>query len=175
MLIGVIGKAGAGKDTFAKYFIDRGWKRYGFADPLKRMLECAFDIDPAVWDDHETKERKIPWLGRSPRYLAQTIGTEWGRNLVHPDVWLLLAEQVMIKEPKLIIPDVRFDNEAQWILRNGGTLIMVQKDEQWAVDNGGHASENGITRYYAGHVVYNNGTIEELHGQASRILQLIGA
>jgi hypothetical protein len=170
MLVGVTGKAGAGKDTFAKYFIDRhGFVRYGFADPLKRMLETGFDIDPGVWDDHATKEAPIPWLGRSPRYLAQTIGTDWGREMVHPDVWLLLAEQVMIKNPNLIIPDVRFDNEANWIRRHGGVVVRVTVRNDWAVDNAGHASEKGVSDAYVNHTILNDGTIEDLHKSAARV------
>jgi hypothetical protein len=169
MLIGVTGKAGAGKDTFAKYFIDKGWKRYGFADPLKRMLEVGFDLDPSVWDQHEIKEAEIPWLGRSPRYLAQTIGTDWGRKMVHPDVWLLLAEQVLIKEPQLIIPDVRFDNEARWIREHGGVVIRVCKTIDWTVDNGEHESEKGVSDDYVSRAVINDGTIDDLHKSAARI------
>jgi hypothetical protein len=169
MLIGVTGKAGSGKDTFAKFFIDKGWTRHGFADPLKRMLEAGFGIDPEAWIYHKLKEQKIPWLGKSPRYLAQTLGTDWGRQMVHPDVWLLLSEQVLIKEPKLIIPDVRFDNEARWIREHGGVVIRICKTVDWVSDNSEHVSEQGISDDYISRVVVNDGTIAELHKSAARV------
>lgn len=174
MLVGVTGKAGAGKDTFAKYFIERGWRRYAFAGPLKRMLEAGFSIDPTVWDDHEAKEKTIPWLGKSARYLAQTIGTEWGRNMIHPDVWLLIAEQALFSDTRpMIVTDVRFDNEALWIRKHGGVVVRVEAADEWTPDNAGHASEKGVADGLVNHVVRNDGTIEDLHSYAERILKLI--
>jgi len=172
MLVGVTGKAGAGKDTFAKFFTDRGYARHSFADPIKRMIELAFDLDPSVWDDREAKEAPIPWLGKSPRYLAQTLGTEWGREKVHPDLWLLLAEQAVLKHANLIIPDARFDNEARWIREHGGVIVRVERPDPQAMDNAGHASEAGVDPGYCDYIVQNRGTIEDLTESAANLYNL---
>ncbi len=167
MLIGITGSAGSGKDTFAKYFIDNhNFFRYSLADPIKRMIEAGFDMTPDIWDDREAKEKDIEWLGRSPRYLAQTLGTEWGRELVHPNLWLLLAEQELAYHQHVIIPDVRFDNEAAWIEKNGGVLVKVYS-RSMNVDNRKHASEAGINHDLITIRVRNNGTIMDLHKTAA--------
>ncbi len=174
MLLGITGKAGSGKDTFAKYFIEQhDFTRYAFAGPIKRMIEAGFGLTPDIWDDREKKEQEIEWLGRSPRYLAQTIGTEWGRELVHADLWLLLAEQARCRHDNLIITDVRFDNEAQWIKEHGGHVVSIEA-RGMAVDNQKHASEGGVHPAYIDITVRNTGTIEHLHTKASDVFMLLG-
>lgn len=176
MLIGITGSAGSGKDTFAKYFIDNhNFTRYSLADPIKRMIEAAFGVTPDIWDDRMKKETSIDWLGVSPRVLAQTLGTEWGRQLVHPDLWLLLAKQALHQHHNLIIPDIRFDNEAEWIEKNGGILLKIVGGNAPPVDNPGHASEQGISPYLVTKTVQNTGTIGQLHTKASDVFMLFGA
>lgn len=170
MLIGVTGKAGSGKDTFAKYFIENhNFFRYSLADPIKRMIEAGFDLTPDIWDDREKKEKEIDWLSLSPRYLAQTLGTEWGRDWIHPDLWLLLAEQRLAKHPHVIVPDIRFDNEAQWIEKNDGILVEVVGGIAPPVDNAGHSSETGVDRRLITTTIRNTGTIEQLHQVAAYV------
>ena len=44
MLVGICGKAGAGKDTVGDYLIDKyGFKKIALADPIKRLVKdvCA--------------------------------------------------------------------------------------------------------------------------------------
>ena len=167
MLIGITGKAGSGKDTFAKYFIEQlGFERYGFADPIKRMIEAGFNLSPGIWEDRQAKETDIQWLGRSPRFLAQVLGTEWGRGLIHNSLWLLLAEQKLLRAGDIVIPDVRFDNEAQWILAKGGAVYEITRDKSMRVDNVGHVSENGISPDLITQTVHNFGTIADLHRKA---------
>lgn len=174
MLIGITGKAGSGKDTFAKYFIDNhNFTRYAFAGPIKRMIQAGFGVDPGVWDDRTAKEQQLEWLGVSPRVLAQTLGTEWGRDVIHPDVWLLIAEQALGQHDNLIVTDVRFDNEAQWIKEHGGYMVSVEA-RGMALDNQTHASENGVHPAYIDITVRNTGTIEHLHTKASDVFMLFG-
>jgi len=167
MLIGVTGKAGSGKDTFAGYFITRGWHRLAFADPIKRMIEAGLGISPDVWENRESKERIIPWLGKSPRFLAQTLGTDWAREMVHPDIWLLVAERELMSRTKTIVTDVRFNNEAKLIHHYGGIVVRVERPAAVAADNSGHSSESGVSDDYIDHVVVNDGTIKDLHDAAS--------
>lgn len=175
MLIGITGSAGSGKDTFAKYFIDNhNFTRYSLADPIKRMIDAGFGTFPEVWEDREAKEQDIDWLGKSPRYLAQTLGTEWGRKLVHPDLWLLLAEEELGYRQNMIIPDVRFDNEAAWIEKNGGILVKIIGGKAPPADNAGHASEQGVNRRFITKIVRNTGTIEHLHVVAATVYNVWG-
>jgi hypothetical protein len=146
MLIGICGAPGAGKDTLANQLVSFDvYEKYRFADPLKAML-AQFHIKPDVWEDQDAKERTIPWLGKSPRFLAQTLGTEWGRDLVHRDIWVLMAKgrwNVLnaAGAGRMVISDVRFLNEAQWIKEAGGILIRVCRDGTENVGRAYHRSE----------------------------------
>ncbi len=169
-MIGLSGEAGCGKDTLAEQFVLHDvYEQYRFADPIKNML-AQFHIRPDVWEDHDRKETVIPWLGKSPRFLAQTLGTEWGRDLIHPDVWVLFAMgrwNVVNagKDGRMVISDVRFQNEAKWITQAGGILVKIERpDNDHEMDNAAHASEAGGI---PGHVtVTNGGTKDDLRKKA---------
>lgn len=143
-LIGITGKAGAGKDTLAAGLKGRSGVIYSLASPLKRGIETMFGLPSTVWE-RDQKEVVIPWLGVSPRRLAQTLGTEWGRELIAPDVWLRVAERAIteaLREGALVVvPDIRFDNEAEMIRRLDGIVVRVERDVA-AVE--AHVSEAGI-------------------------------
>lgn len=158
ILIGLTGPAGCGKDTVGQILCDRaGFTRIAFADPIKRMVR-QLGIET---DNRDTKEQPIDWLGRSPRYLMQTLGTEWGRNMVHPELWLMLAErEIKHNGGHTVITDVRFDNEADLIHKNGGVVWKISRRQVNAVER--HASESGVNAENIDRYIVNNGTIADL-------------
>jgi len=169
-VIGIAGPARAGKDTVASYILAaRGYGyRYGFADPLKRML-LALNIDCTDPFWVENKERPIPALGGvSLRHLMQTLGTEWGRQLVHPDLWVTLAKQQYADAgPGMVIADVRFENEAKWIRATGGLVIHIRRTNVQQVKP--HVSEFGVAIEPTDVCISNNGTLEQLHAAVSEM------
>jgi hypothetical protein len=142
--------AGCGKDTVAAMIALRtGYTIYGFADPLYQMVKAGFGIDgkSEEYQDRLAKANPIPWLSTSDqpislRYLLETLGTEWGRDLIQPDVWLRLASKFIRECPTgVIIKDVRFPNEAEWLESEGGVLIHILRPDYFAPDaTKGHPS-----------------------------------
>lgn len=179
LTIGITGAARSGKDTLATLLNSSDtYKIHRFADPLKRMLEVGLGIPYDTWEDSIAKETPLELIGRSPRYLAQTLGTEWGRELVHESLWVLVAELERQKHERagrgMIFPDVRFDNEAEYVrgLDNGIVIRVVRSDElRDAVGNPGHASEAGISDELIDVTLYNNGTFDELLDSAQGAIQ----
>lgn len=162
-LIGIMGLARVGKDTATAHLCDTyGMESYAFADPIKSMLTGVFGD---LFRDGD-REAPIDWLGKSPRQLMQTLGTEWGREIVHPDLWVLVADQMWKKYQEIgwgagvVLSDVRFRNEAEWILAQGGLLISLSRDGVAAVAT--HVSEQNIPFDLANVSLENNGTVEEL-------------
>lgn len=170
-LIGIAGRARSGKDTVANFIIAAiGGYRYSFADPIRAMLApLGVDMNDPYWQAR--KEDVIPALGVSPRRMMQTLGTEWGRQLINPDLWIIMAHQRLLQNgPGMVISDVRFENEAAWIRKHGGWIIHVIRPEAKAVE--AHASEDGIEMLDADAQLLNSGTLEELQLSVRELLRV---
>lgn len=160
-IIGIAGAAQSGKDTVANFLLTEiGGYRYAFANPIRRMLVAlGIDMDDPYWQAR--KEVTIPVLGVSPRRLMQTLGTEWGRQLINNDIWLLMAQRRLMQNGAgMIISDVRFENEAAWVRECGGLIIHVHRGDKATVE--AHESEAGIAVAPKDCQLFNNGTLEEL-------------
>lgn len=170
-LIGITGRARSGKDTVANFIVAAiGGYRYSFADPIRAMLATlGVDMSDPYWQAR--KEEPIPALGVSPRRMMQTLGTEWGRQLINPDLWLIMAHQRLLQSgPGMVIPDVRFDNEAAWIRKHGGRIIHVFRPDAKAVET--HVSEDGIELQDTDARLFNSGTLEELQLSVRELLRV---
>lgn len=143
-LIGFSGFIGSGKTEATKHLIQRhGFIRVRFAGPLKDMMRALGLSDAEV--DGELKETPSALLGgKTPRYAMQTLGTEWGRNLIHSDLWTDAAmEQVrghMDMGVSVAVDDVRFPNEVESIRAAGGKVIRITRAGV-GPKPGGHVSE----------------------------------
>lgn len=177
-LIGLTGYAGTGKDTVRAILQDRGYIGLAFADPIRSMIRTLL-TDSGIGDEwmdyREHKEQVIPALGVSYRHMAQTLGTEWGRNL-QPDFWLRLAGAYMDDiyndgdETHFVISDVRFENEADWVRARGGVIWRVHRAAATPVRP--HASEAEIEHIAPSWHIHNNGSIQDLR---ERVFDAINA
>lgn len=169
-IFGISGRALSGKDTVGQYLQAKlGGSIYHFADPIRAMLAViGIDMNHPYWREH--KEVTIPGLGKSPRQLMQTLGTEWGRECVNEDLWTMLAHSLVGSEQlptPVMIPDVRFENEADWIRDSKGIILHVVRD---VVKVSAHISEYPISVDPRDVVVHNNGTVQDLHKALDELL-----
>lgn len=63
----------------------------------------------------------------TPRKLLQLVGTEAGRNIVHPNIWINATFSTYEESDNWIITDVRFPNEALHIKKKGGIVIRLDR------------------------------------------------
>lgn len=163
MLIGLCGPAGAGKNTVASVL---GWRQVAFADPLYRMISAMTGLPVERLQDRSLKERPIEWVGKSPRQLLQTLGTEWGRGLVSDDVWVKATmheiQPWLSAGENVAITDVRFNNEAEAIRAVGGRIIRVARGVFLAGDAASHVSEAGISPLLVDAEIDNSGSLDDL-------------
>lgn len=145
MLIGLTGLAGSGKSVVANVLTnDFGFERVKFADPLKNMLRtlmrdmgyCEDDVERHVEGD--LKETEIPEISVTMRHLMVTLGTEWGRDAVRPDLWTRLWAARASMSTNVVADDVRFPNEVDLIRSAGGTIWRLERPGLAAGD---HVSE----------------------------------
>lgn len=145
MIIGLAGKKESGKTTAAQSIVDSlGFKKLSFAEPVKKMIDSLlFDLGCT-----ETGKKDLAqYIQVTKRYLYQTLGTEWGRKMIHPNIWLMIAdirviEVIDIGYEHIVIDDVRFENEADYIRERGGVIIHIERLGLVSTDE--HFSEKGI-------------------------------
>ena len=128
-LLAITGAAGSGKSSVAEILLDAGWARVKFAGPLKAMCRAMGMTDRMIEGD--LKEKPVDWLGgKSPRYVMQTLGTEWGREFIDPDLWVRLARREIISQLErgrnVVVDDLRFENEHKAILDLGGSILRLE-------------------------------------------------
>lgn len=174
MIIGLTGAAFAGKDTAGLHLARaHGFAMFAFADPLRDMLEHGFGIHPKAFRP-EHKEEVIDWIGKSPRQLMQTLGTEWGRNLVSPDIWcramMRRISAAQIFGDDIVITDVRFVDESVMIRRLGGEIWRIARPESATTDHHQHISELGAQYIAVQRTLTNGGTLEQLYEQIDEAL-----
>ena len=174
IIIGIAGPAQSGKSTLAGEFrrlVEFRGQKYAerpFAGPMKRML-ASIGVDVSDL----SKNAPVPFLdGRiTPRIMMQTLGTEWGRSML-PDLWLRVWQNELDKSARVVVvPDARFDNEAELIRSLGGTIIHIQRKptaDMLAVP--AHVSEAGITRVKGDIIFRNDRGIEKMAQLAALIL-----
>lgn len=160
MIIGLAGKKQVGKSTAAGCLVEAGFERASFAGPMKEIVEhlllCVGLSSHDVRYFERNKEEVMPIVGVTMRHLLQSLGTDWGRKLIHPDLWVLAAAQridAMLAEGcSLVFEDVRFDNEAAFIRELGGRILHIERDTGLTDE---HASELGV-KFVPGDVLINN-------------------
>jgi hypothetical protein len=165
MLIGLCGPAGAGKNTVADFLTE--CTQLAFADPLYECVSTITGLPVSCLKDRDVKEAVIPRLGKSPRQLLQTLGTEWGRGTVHPEIWIRIAMERAGRHENVVITDVRFDNEAQAIVDAGGEVWRVTRPG-WrclADDAAAHQSEAGVSDHLIARTIDNSGSLDDLRSQ----------
>lgn len=131
-IIAFTGLAGAGKSTAALHLTNnRGWHRLRFAGPLKAMM-AALGLTAAEIDG-DRKEHPCDLLGgKTPRWAMQTIGTEWGRQLIAPDLWIRAWQHALAQVPAgvpVVVDDCRFPNEAAAVIAAGGILVRIERPD----------------------------------------------
>lgn len=181
MIIGLTGKKFHGKDTVGRILVEEhGYARVGNADALKESAAALFGIEPKKWDEwkndpavcieivsydgefHESNpDGRIEIVSMSVRQFLQRYGTEAHRDIegFGEDVWVEIARaRIEDRLPRVVVTDVRFDNEAALIREFGGLIVEVYRPQ--VVDDGdAHVSED-MPR--ADLMLYNGDDIETL-------------
>lgn len=145
MVIGLTGRAGSGKSVAALYLVEnRGFIRVPFAAPLKRMLRSLGLTDRETDGDLKEAPSDV-LLGATPRHAMQRFGTEWGRNLIHPDLWVELwrrdVNRLIAGGHSVVADDCRFHNEVLTLRQLGGKIINMRTHETFSPVVSGHISE----------------------------------
>ena len=192
--IGLSGFAKSGKTTAAEYLQrEYGYQRLHIADPLRGMLDnllLAFGVPTHMrmkYLEGDLKESVIPELGVTSRHAQITLGTEWGRESIHPDLWQRCWEA---RATRLAAPamndSVRFPNEEAGIRSRNGMTIMIVRPEagpaayrngigKWLYQTFGvmwgvHDSER-VDRLNPDFLIHNTGSLDDLYRMIDKVME----
>jgi hypothetical protein len=161
MLIGITGKLQAGKTTVAGFIKEKHpfAVLLAFSDLLKEMIFKA-----GLCTREELWEKKTDFS----RLMMQKIGTEIVRDQIDQDFWVKKMDELVgsHKGGLIIIHDVRFLNEANFISNRGGVIIRVIRPSM--ISTSVHRSETEMSRIKEKIVVFNDGDLESLNDKIER-------
>lgn len=195
-VVGIGGKAGSGKDTFAEFIQDHvdncyilhfadelknkaqlfGWSPYNKNESagavLKRHLQNTLAFDFCAEKAFEIISNILVPEHNLDLTFLQWYGTEYMRKQVDEDYWVRCLndyiEDVAFLVPTLIlVPDVRFSNELAWCNKRGMT-VYIERDLE--LDRPEHESESLSDECFESWV-YNGGTLEDLETEAAAFLE----
>lgn len=126
----------SGKSTVADHLVlQHGFRRVRFAGPLKDMARALFthfatDQTSERMIEGDLKDSPHPMLrGVTPRWVLQSLGTQWGRELIYPDLWVDMAmaevDRVRRTGTPVVIDDLRFPNELAALVGAGGRAFRI--------------------------------------------------
>jgi len=155
-IIGISGKAGAGKDTVAEVLVEHGFVAVAFADEMKRICAELFGFSrEQLWGASHLRNAIDPRWNLSPRSALQSLGA-WG-CAQSTSLWVLRVLGVVsalegdpclgysrfdglgpidadapFKRPSrdggIVIPDVRLFAEMTWLRDVGAVMARVRRD-----------------------------------------------
>jgi dephospho-CoA kinase len=175
-LIGLAGLKRSGKDTVANFLKEIGYIQYSFAQPIKEAVSVMTGYSYEYLDNQDTKEKPLEefchdGINITPRLMMQTLGTEWARELIHPDFWLIIAKKrIENAKQNIVISDVRFENEAEFIRNYGGVVVHIQRPSMVSNEFSNHASENGVEIHAMDKLIINDGSLNDLREKSMKIL-----
>ena len=153
MIIGFSGSFGSGKTTRAQYLsqqLDNLGKDYyftNFASSLKKMMVEHFGVSPTKFDTTSGKSEICPKYKITYGKVLQMFGQ--GLRNIDKDFWIDKLEHQIgeMGDCIIIIGDVRYQNELDWIRKKGGHVFtkMGMRPKSIAGRDLNHESEGELT------------------------------
>jgi len=163
--IALSGKMCSGKSTVAEYLkFKYGFEIVSFADELKRIARDVFEL-------HSKNRRVLQKLGEEMRGLD-------------PDIWIrpVLWKITDLRDRPIVIPDLRYLNEAETLASIDFAIVRVQVDiptqrgrairfyGEGDLKRAGHISEIELDDYNFDYVLDGSLTKDIMLAQADRLV-----
>jgi len=203
VIIGIVGFIGSGKGTVGDILETQGFIKDSFARPLKDAVSIIFGWPRELLEgdtevSRQWREQKdIFWSEKfgydfTPRMALQLMGTEAGRDVFHSDIWVISLLN-RARGRNVVVTDVRFQNEINYIQQNSGIIIRVKRgpepswyDEMLNISDfelrqnymnqfNIHRSEWDWIGCKFDYEISNDGTLQDLSNNVQNVLTQIGS
>lgn len=172
--IAITGPKGSGKDTVAQLikelYPDYVVNTIAFADPIKKVIQHIFNLDPTSMDQYDLfKRTRVEF--KLPGYINHDVP---GRHVVREIGMLMrsydsdqftnyVRDQVLggLQSVKRIdvVTDLRFDNEYIMMKNIGAKIIKINRPN-YHYD--GHITERGFDDHLVDRIIMNDGDLNFL-------------
>lgn len=135
VILGLSGKRGSGKDALASKLAPLGWERVSFADELKKKIRLDFNLT-SEQTDGKLKETPCGYINEdgvelTPRDIMTLCGKYY--RAIDPMFWVKQAfkhvnESVSDVTRKIVVTDVRFTNEVEYLRDRGAFIVRIDRD-----------------------------------------------
>src|SRR4030042_4873998 len=162
MRLGLTGNAGLGKSAAAEFVRSRyGFVRLSFAFRMKEFF---------------TEIIRVPLDKRFHRVALQMFGTDVFRS-IDKEVWVrwLAHDLALLPDTaSVVVDDVRFDNEAEFLRANGFTIVRIEgRKKKLSEIEMRHESERGIDARLIDYTILNDGYFTQFYQKVVDIIRLI--
>lgn len=173
-LIGISGKARAGKDSLARHLVRLGYRQDAFANGVKLVTATLAGEPISYYFDDVEKEAHCVNLGMTRRRAMQNVGNTM-REAIGPNVWIrpLLAAWEASGFQPTVVSDVRYPNEAATIRRAGGIIVRIERPDGTGLEgeSAAHISEAMLPDDLVDLVVVNSRAESDLFEVARTIAE----
>lgn len=169
MIIGLVGKKRSGKDTCADYMRENlCFEKLAFASGLKKMTSLKYSLQNNQFEQY--KDSIDHRWGITPRDMFKEIGMEMREH--DPYYWIKYLNKKLQKvtSDRVVISDVRFRNEEEYIRSIGGFIIRIIRSE---LEECNHISETESDSIYADFTIRNDGTKTLLFSNLDKTIECL--
>lgn len=192
MIIGFAGVSGSGKDTAGEHLVENyGYTRIALGDKVKECLAALLGVDIEFINRNKSNDKDLLGLYRQSgfnmggaisnhvvkpitiRHALQRMGTEVGRNILGENTWIDLAlGSLQLERPdvKVVVTDIRFQNEVDCINRWSGYVWRIHRAEAGIAGN--HASEEVSALEHISVEIQNNDSLQTFYAALDESIEL---
>lgn len=174
-LIGISGKKGSGKDTFYDIIIEKypEYQNVKFADKLKEICANLTGLPIEYFYNRKHYSYYMKEWGMTIREMMQRLGTDALRDNFDKQIWIKSAFSNITENQSTVITDVRFENEADEVLKRDGYLIRIEPSYPGYMNIGDeHPSETGLDDYNKfDFIITNSGSYDDYKNQIYNFME----
>lgn len=130
-IIGFCGVIGSGKDYRCKEYVEKGYTRIAFADPLRELCYATVGWKTTDSSHYELFKSNYwnPIYKKIDAFNGRDLLERLGKHIMFmfgEDIWVKLLEKKIENEniQKVVIPDVRYKEEIKSILNKNGKIFF---------------------------------------------------